>query len=561
MCSAAEVHDAVATAALSTYSSLTANGKPRPRSNRQPEWTVLAAVCVWRAGPHGCDAQCVSLGTGLKALPLSRLPVHGDVLHDSHAEVVARRGFKRWLYTQIERAIGAEGGDADGDVLFVERVDVREWQLKSGFKVGMYISTLPCGDASTYFLSLNIPAGEEAAPGSPVAASPASTEVTATATPGQVHRSLAEAASLGMHTARDPSPGLSPPPVGGGTISTTPLAAVHRGRASYTSFSILRTKPGRADSPPTISHSCSDKLALWSLLGPQGALLSQLGMRRVPLECVVIGGEFAEAERDKIRDECRRAIGGRLETWARSIGLSEDDFDGPDVAFTDRQFEGAREVVAAKQGVAVSEVVGCAESISYIAGLTVEVITNGIRQGGSAKRKAGEPLGPKVRSRLSKLSLYQMHLDIQRRLSHPPSYSEGSTTSFTVPRSSTAPLATLPSEPLTYFAAKHPCSPLSASGETVNLLRQQLSILSPGERYSVLKRLVRLAAPKPTVLPASPSIDTSEGELPSSTLATSTAVANVAARGPFAGWLVSGEKWESFDADGGVVELGIGAAE
>lgn len=217
------------------------------------------------------------------------------------------------------------------------------------------------GDASTYNLSLNAPAGEEAAPGSPVVASPPCVTASATATPGQVHRSLAEAASLGMHTARDPSPGLSPPSAGAETISPTPLAAVHRGRASYTSFSILRTKPGRADSPPTISHSCSDKLALWSLLGPQGALLSQLGMRRVPLECVVIGGEFDEAEREKIRDECRRAIGGRLETWARSIGLSENEFHVPKVAFTEHQFEGARAVVAAKQGVAVSEVVGCAE--------------------------------------------------------------------------------------------------------------------------------------------------------------------------------------------------------
>ncbi|GJN88922.1 hypothetical protein Rhopal_001893-T1 [Rhodotorula paludigena] len=555
MCSAAEVHDAVARAALSTYSSLPANGKPRPRSNRQPEWTVLAAVCVWRAGPHGCDAQCVSLGTGLKALPLSRLPVHGDVLHDSHAEVVARRGFKRWLYMQIGRAVEAEGGDADGDVLLIERVDGREWQLKSGFNVGMYISTLPCGDASTYYLSLNAPAGEEAAPGSPVVASPPCVTASATATPGQVHRSLAEAASLGMHTARDPSPGLSPPPTGAETISTASLGAVHRGRASYTSFSILRTKPGRADSPPTISHSCSDKLALWSLLGLQGALLSQLGMRRVPLECVVVGGEFDEAERDKIRDECRRAIGGRLETWARSIGLSEDEFRVPDVAFTDRQYEGARDIVAARQDVAVSEVVG------YIAGLPVEVITNGIRQGGSAKRKPGEPLGPKVRSRLSKLSLYQMHLGVQQRLFHPKSYPEGSVTSSALSNPSQAALATPPAGSLTYFAAKHPRAHALASGETSELLQQQLPSLPPGERYSVLKRLVRLAPLTPTVSPAKTGAETSEGDLASSMLADSTAGANVTARGPFAGWLVSGKKWESFDADGGVVELGIGAAE
>jgi len=83
--------------------------------------------------------------TGLKALPHARLPVHGDVLHDSHAEVIARRGFKLWLYGQIDRAARGEGEGEHGETdLLVEPVGGGEWSLKPGWKAGFYVSTLPC---------------------------------------------------------------------------------------------------------------------------------------------------------------------------------------------------------------------------------------------------------------------------------------------------------------------------------------------------------------------------------------------------------------------------------
>lgn len=50
---------------------------------------------------------------------------------------------------------------------------------------------------------------------------------------------------------------------------------------------VMRTKPGRGD--PTISMSCSDKIAKWLVLGIQGSLLSNLFEKPIYLSAIVIG--------------------------------------------------------------------------------------------------------------------------------------------------------------------------------------------------------------------------------------------------------------------------------
>ena len=71
---------------LKEYNSLGKAGKPSPG-----QWTVLAAVAMVK----GDDVRLISFATGTKCLggeARKSMAVVGSALHDSHAEVVAKRG-------------------------------------------------------------------------------------------------------------------------------------------------------------------------------------------------------------------------------------------------------------------------------------------------------------------------------------------------------------------------------------------------------------------------------------------------------------------------------------
>lgn len=123
--------DAIAAACLKAYSSLS-KGKPR-----RGVWTVLAGIALSRPGLR--DPICVSLGTGLKCLPLSRISQHGDLLHDSHAEVVARRSLILWIIHELRKP----------STEWIESFGEQRWRFKPGVELHLYVSTLPCASRSS----------------------------------------------------------------------------------------------------------------------------------------------------------------------------------------------------------------------------------------------------------------------------------------------------------------------------------------------------------------------------------------------------------------------------
>lgn len=343
--------ESIVSEVFKAYNSLPKNGKPRLRDSGAFEWTILAGFCLCTPlSSEDWKVECVSLGTGLRVLPYEKLPVHGDVLHDCHAEIIARRGLLVYLYDQL--SLIAQALDEE---CHIEASADGKWKLKEGIKLVMYVSTLPCGDASTYLLSLQAPPSPIISPSdsSPQSISSDSTSKTLNSTSAKTpYFTTILANSLGLNTSRSSSPPLNSSSSNTNLMSAIPQ--VRRGRVGYTSFSSLRTKPGRIDSPPSISHSCSDKIAMWSVLGVQGALLSTL-LDSIMISMVVIGAVEDDQERKRIQEEVERALGGRLD------GLVGRKVNVPEVRFTEEAFQDGRERAKEFAGEG-GEVVSCLTS-------------------------------------------------------------------------------------------------------------------------------------------------------------------------------------------------------
>jgi tRNA-specific adenosine deaminase 1 len=89
-----------------------------------------------------------------------------------------------------------------------------------------------------------------------------------------------------------------------------PPNTASRGRDNYSLYGVLRTKPGRADSLPTMSMSCSDKIAVWNVLGFQGALASRV-LQPLYISNIIIG-EVEDSMQEMVQEDCKRALWGRL---------------------------------------------------------------------------------------------------------------------------------------------------------------------------------------------------------------------------------------------------------
>ncbi|KAF8974701.1 hypothetical protein BDZ97DRAFT_1774944 [Flammula alnicola] len=157
------------------------------------QWTILASFFLTRQSSHTAspgaetvqdafndEIKIISLATGTKC----------EAVHDSHAEVLARRCALRWFLEEIRRVYSPESHTSpDG-----------KYTLRARVRLNLYVSTVP----------------------------------------------YEEMAALKNSSA---FPDLHP-------------TAASRGRDNYARLGVLRTKPGRADSPPTLCMSCSDKIAV-----------------------------------------------------------------------------------------------------------------------------------------------------------------------------------------------------------------------------------------------------------------------------------------------------------
>ncbi|KAK7695584.1 hypothetical protein QCA50_000220 [Cerrena zonata] len=175
-----------------------------------------------------------------------------------------------------------------------------------------------------------------------------------------------------------------------------PPGTASRGRDNYSLFGVLRTKPGRADSPPTLCMCCSDKIASWNVTGFQGALASHF-LEPIYVDNIVIG-DIEDSLRDVVLEDCDRAFWNRL-----------DKLDG--IAATDWVF--SEEAPNSLYQRVVSPFFACAWSKELMQRLADcspahEILINGIRRGVPPKRRHNR----KFRPVLSKLSLFNLYSQV-----------------------------------------------------------------------------------------------------------------------------------------------------
>ncbi|SPO00179.1 related to tRNA-specific adenosine deaminase 1 [Cephalotrichum gorgonifer] len=236
--------DEVAGLVMRRFEELPRKRKPAVRDTGVREWTTLSGIVAEREG----EMRCICLATGVKCLPASKVRVaNGNGIHDWHAEVLAMRALNHFLLTECRAILESPAYDS---FVVTRGAAGGRWpfEVRAGVRLYMYASEAPCGDASM---------------------------------------------ELTMSAQEDPTPWSIPPPPSTTTPATAeadadadaPPAPSLPGREYFSRLGIVRRKPSRPDAPPSLSKSCSDKLALWQatsllssltslLVAPAGAYLS-----------------------------------------------------------------------------------------------------------------------------------------------------------------------------------------------------------------------------------------------------------------------------------------------
>jgi len=316
--------DIVASAALNHYFEiLPKKGKPTPGK----EWSVYAAIIATRSSTSspkhqstssaavlGNDAWVVSCATGSKctSIPASfkstlsniEVPqcmndaasrctrccqeqIKGFVLHDSHAEILARRGLIRTLWKEIHDDLdGEEGEPRNGQIrsnCLLQRITKTSggkstdlcYELKTNIQLHLYISDSPCGDASIYDILSDY--GKHLSEGGNVNFTGAKIIV-----PSECSKKRKAFESSNLTFCGNVKSSKE--------VDKREMSFIARERLQITSA--LRLKSGRSNLPAHMrcsSMSCSDKLCKWSILGLQGSgFLSCLLKNPIRLTSIVV---------------------------------------------------------------------------------------------------------------------------------------------------------------------------------------------------------------------------------------------------------------------------------
>ncbi|KAI1318702.1 hypothetical protein EDD11_005995 [Mortierella claussenii] len=361
--------------------------------------------------------------TGSKCLPQGKQSPRGDLVNDCHAEVLARRGFNRWCLHEMQSSI-SNPSNATNKFRYTTHLDSTGAKERPHFELAnpqtqfhLYISQAPCGDATTASLAqVQTEESRNAFLSGQQAQKTLGIDLDSIQEGHQVVGSKRQRISVDRDYI-EYSPLCKQQKVDCRDNTTdnilrnscSHVLGFRRGRTDYGSVGVLRTKPGRVDSEPTMSMSCSDKIARWNVLGLTSALVAPLLLRTIYLHSVITG-ELHDAT------ALRRALYDRVRNCDCIVNASLYQPSQIEIHKSPVAFEFSKEVMTLKsvQDGVISLPVACSTSISWIISepSKAEVLINGCKAGASTK----QPLQPKSRSRLCKINMYQQSVALWKSL-------------------------------------------------------------------------------------------------------------------------------------------------
>ena len=203
---------------------------------------VIAAIVKKTYGDEA--GVVVSLGAGNRCITGDRLTLDGKTVNDSHAEIICRRAFLRYLYSELEKFANKN------DSIFEQGRIGGRLQVKDDITWHLYISTAPCGDGALF---------------SPREAN--KIDPTSVDTASRDHSPLYTSKQQGLLRTKVED--------GEGTIPIDP------NEGPQTWDGIIRGNRLR-------TMSCTDKICRWNVLGMQGALLSHI-IEPIYLDSLTLG--------------------------------------------------------------------------------------------------------------------------------------------------------------------------------------------------------------------------------------------------------------------------------